>query len=88
MQAVVLAGGLGTRLKPFTEKVPKVMLPVKGEPFIVHLLRLLKENGIHDIVLCIGYLGEQLREHLGVGEAFGSGRQGDFLGGQAHGQGF
>ena len=38
MQAVILAGGLGTRLRPFTERVPKVMFPVRGEPFIVHLL--------------------------------------------------
>lgn len=68
MQAVILAGGLGTRLKPFTEKVPKVMFPIMGEPFIVHLLRLLKEKGIRDIILCIGYLGERIKEYLGAGE--------------------
>jgi len=71
MQAAILAGGLGTRLRPFTEKVPKVMLPVKGEPFIVHLLRLLRENGIQDIILCIGYLGEQVKDYLGGGKKLG-----------------
>jgi len=71
MQAIILAGGLGTRLKPLTKKVPKVMVPVQGEPFIVHLLRLLNKNGIHRVVLCIGYLGEQVKDYLGNGEGLG-----------------
>lgn len=71
MQAVILAGGLGTRLKPMTEKVPKVMLPVKGKPFIVYLLGLLADSGINRIVLCVGYLGEQVREYLGEGRKLG-----------------
>ncbi len=71
MQGVILAGGLGTRLMPRTESIPKVMLSVNGQPFIVHLLRLLKQNGIHEIVLCIGYLGEQVKEYLGNGSKWG-----------------
>lgn len=71
MQAVILVGGLGTRLKPMTEKVPKVMLPVKGKPFIVYLLGLLADSGINRIVLCVGYLGEQVREYLGEGRKLG-----------------
>ena len=71
MQAVILAGGLGTRLKRLTEKVPKVMLPVKGRPFIVYLLELLTDSGINQIVLCVGYLGEQVREYLGNGRKLG-----------------
>ena len=71
MQAVILAGGLGTRLRPLTEKVPKVMVPVSGEPFLLHLLQLLKSQGINDIVLCIGHLGQQVKGFFGNGEALG-----------------
>jgi len=71
MQAVILAGGLGTRLKPLTEKTAKVMVPVNGKPFLRHLLELLKRQGISDIILCIGYLGEQIRDVFGDGESLG-----------------
>jgi len=71
VQAVILAGGLGTRLKPMTEKTPKVLLSVMEKPFIVHLLELLNGNGINQIVLCVGYLGEQVRECLGDGRKLG-----------------
>ena len=71
MQAVILAGGLGTRLRPLTEKVPKVMVPVNGKPFLLHLLQLLKGQGINDIVLCIGYLGQQVKDFFGNGKALG-----------------
>ncbi len=67
MQAVVLAGGLGTRLKPFTEKLPKVMVPVNGKPFLFHLLRMLKDRGIDNVVLCTGYLGGMVRDFFGDG---------------------
>jgi len=68
MQAVILAGGLGTRLRPLTEEIPKVMVSVNGKPFLLHLLQLLKGQGINDIVLCIGYLGQQVRDFFGNGE--------------------
>jgi len=85
MQAVILAGGLGTRLRPLTEQIPKVMLSVDGQPFLLYLLRLLKDNGISDIVLCVGYLGEQVQQFFGTGENLGirirySEEKGDLLG--------
>jgi NDP-sugar pyrophosphorylase family protein len=67
----LLAGGLATRLRPLTEKVPKSMLPVAGEPFIAHQLRLLARQGVREIVVCVGYLGEQVQEYTGDGSAFG-----------------
>ena len=71
MQAVILAGGLGTRLKPITRQVPKVMVIINGEPFLLHLLRLLKRHGVNEIVLCTGYLSEQVRDVFRDGENFG-----------------
>lgn len=71
MQAVILAGGLGTRLKPIIGKIPKAMISVHGKPFFEHQLRLLKQYGISDIVLCIGYLGEKINKHFGDGKKFG-----------------
>lgn len=67
----LLAGGLATRMRPLTEKVPKSMLSVAGEPFVAHQLRLLARQGVRDIVVCLGYLGEQLQEYVGDGSAFG-----------------
>ncbi|MFK8111696.1 MAG: nucleotidyltransferase family protein [Rubripirellula sp.] len=71
MQAVILAGGLGTRLYPLTKTVPKPMVPVGGVPYLEHQLRLLREQAITDIVLLIGYLGEQIEDHFGDGSRFG-----------------
>lgn len=71
MQAVILAGGLGTRLRPVTEQIPKVLVTVGGKPFLRHLLELLKSQGIADIVLCIGYLGERVRASFGDGKSLG-----------------
>ena len=71
MQAVILAGGLGSRLRPLTEHTPKVMISVNGKPFLLYQLELLKSQGIKDIVLCIGYLGKQVRDFFGNGERFG-----------------
>src|SRR5262249_44926497 len=63
----VLAGGLATRMRPLTETIPKAMLEVAGRPFIDHQLDLLHRSGIRRVVLCLGYLGEQVRHHLGDG---------------------
>lgn len=68
---VILAGGLATRLRPITETVPKSLLLVKGEPFIYHQLRQLKRQGLQNIVLCVGYLGEMIEAAVGDGSAFG-----------------
>ena len=67
----ILAGGLATRLRPATEKVPKSLLDVNGEPFIAHQLRLLKANGVRRVVLCVGFLGEMVRQVVKDGHAFG-----------------
>jgi NDP-sugar pyrophosphorylase family protein len=67
----LLAGGLATRLKPITATIPKSMVPVAGEPFVAHQLRLLARQNIRDVVICLGYLGEQLQEYVGDGAGFG-----------------
>jgi NDP-sugar pyrophosphorylase family protein len=66
----ILAGGLATRLRPITEKIPKSLIPVAGKPFLAHQLELLHVHGIRRAVLCIGYLGEMIQRDFG-GEAFG-----------------
>jgi len=71
MQAVVLAGGLGTRMQPHTEHVPKSMLEVAGRPFIDWPLELLARSGIRDVVLCIAHLGDPIRTHVGAGAQHG-----------------
>ena len=68
---VLLAGGLATRLRPITETIPKAMVEVAGRPFIDHQLALLRRNGIRRVVLCLGYLGEQIEQHLGSGAKHG-----------------
>ena len=60
MQAVILAGGLGTRLGPLTRKMPKPMVPVAGVPYLEHQLRLLARQSFRDVLLLTGYLGEQI----------------------------
>ena len=67
MQAVILAGGPGSRMRPLTETTPKCLLPVKGRPFIDYQLELLSHGGVRDIVLCVGYLGEMVEAHVGDG---------------------
>jgi NDP-sugar pyrophosphorylase family protein len=67
----ILAGGLSTRLRPLTDKIPKALLPVAGEPFLVHQLRLLRSNGFRRIVLCVGYLGEMIKAEIADGNDLG-----------------
>jgi NDP-sugar pyrophosphorylase family protein len=67
----ILAGGLATRLRPITEKIPKSLVPVAGKPFLAHQLELLHARGIRHAVLCIGYLGEMIQRDFGDGKAFG-----------------
>ncbi|MDG6898642.1 MAG: NTP transferase domain-containing protein [Nitrososphaerota archaeon] len=71
MQTVILAGGLGTRLRPLTNRMPKAMAPVNGRPFLEYELELLASHGVDDVVLCVGYLGEMIRDHFGDGSKFG-----------------
>ena len=67
----ILAGGLATRLRPITEKIPKSLVPVAGKPFLAHQLELLHSRGLRRAVLCIGYLGEMIQEKFGDGKEFG-----------------
>jgi NDP-sugar pyrophosphorylase family protein len=64
-QALVLAGGEGTRLKPITKKIPKPMIEIHGKPFLEYQLELLAKNGITDVVLGVGYLWEQIKDYFG-----------------------
>jgi len=67
----LLAGGLATRLHPLTVDTPKSLVPVAGEPFLAHQLRHLHAQGLREIVLCCGHLGDQIEEFAGDGSRFG-----------------
>jgi NDP-sugar pyrophosphorylase family protein len=68
--AVVMAGGLGTRLRPLTDKIPKPLISVAGQPILDHILSGLKKSGIEDVVLSVNYLGERIRSHVGDGQKY------------------
>ncbi|WP_241179982.1 nucleotidyltransferase family protein [Humisphaera borealis] len=67
----LLAGGLATRLRPITEKIPKALVEIAGAPFIDHQVALLHRNGIRKVVMCLGYRGEMVAEHCGDGSRYG-----------------
>lgn len=71
MKAIILAAGLGTRLRPITDTIPKVMLPVKGKPMLEHLISNLKEFGITEIGINLHYLPDMVTRHFGDGSKFG-----------------
>jgi mannose-1-phosphate guanylyltransferase len=71
MKAIILAGGLGERLRPLTNKTPKPLLPVKGKPIIEHAINNFKKHGIKDIILSIGYKADKIKEYFGDGSKFG-----------------
>lgn len=71
LPVAILAGGLGTRLKPLTEAIPKALVEINGKPFLAHQLELLRAQGVGRVVLCVGYLGEMIREFAGDGARFG-----------------
>ena len=71
LPVAILAGGLGTRLKPVTGSIPKALVEVRGEPFLGHQLRLLRARGIERAVLCVGFLGEMIRDYADDGSRFG-----------------
>jgi len=70
-QAVILAGGRGTRLRPLTDTLPKPMAPFHGRPFLAYLLDLLRGQGIERVLLLLGYLAENVQAHFGDGSRFG-----------------
>lgn len=71
MQIVVMAGGLGTRMSPLTDKIPKSLLSVNDRAFVDCQLSLFKEGGIERVVFCVGYLGEMIQEYVGNGSRWG-----------------
>lgn len=68
---IILAGGLATRLRPITDKVPKSLIKINNEPFIFHQLRRLKNQGIREVVISIGFLGEMICDCVDDGSSFG-----------------
>ena len=71
MKAVVLAGGLGTRLRPLTLKTPKPMLLLGDKPILEHLINWIEKNGVKSIVLCVSYHKEKIQEYFKDGKKFG-----------------
>ena len=71
MQAVILAGGLGTRLRPYTLFLPKPMLPLAERPILEHLLEWLRKNNVSDVTLCVGYLRRIIEEYFEDGKELG-----------------
>ena len=71
MQGGILAGGLATRLRPLTESIPKCMLKIQGKPFMEYQIDLLRSKGIKRILLCLGYLSEQVTGYFRNGRAWG-----------------
>jgi histidinol-phosphate phosphatase family protein len=72
-QAVILCGGLGKRLRPYTDALPKPMIPVNGRPFLEYLVEQLRDQGINRLILLTGYRAEQIERHFGAGRRFGIG---------------
>jgi len=72
VQAVILAGGLGTRVRNITEdKIPKVMLPINNKPFLLYILNYLKTQNIKDVVLCVGFKKEIIKDYFRDGRKYG-----------------
>ena len=71
MKAVILAGGLGTRLRPYTKSLPKPMLPLGGKPILEYEIEWIRKNGIKEIVLCVSYLRNKIVDYFDDGEKFG-----------------
>jgi NDP-sugar pyrophosphorylase family protein len=71
VKAFVLAGGLGSRLRPRFGDLPKSLAPLAGRPFLVHQLEWLERSGIREVVLCVGYGADRLEAEFGDGTALG-----------------
>jgi len=69
--AIILAGGLGTRLRPLTYNIPKPLLPIKGQPIVEHAIKNMAQQGIKKIILSIGYKSETIQEYFGDGKKWG-----------------
>ncbi|MGQ0619079.1 MAG: N-acetylmuramate alpha-1-phosphate uridylyltransferase MurU [Panacagrimonas sp.] len=71
MKAMILAAGRGERMRPLTDLLPKPLLPLAGQPLIVHMIERLARAGVRDLVINLGYRGEQIADHLGDGARWG-----------------
>lgn len=72
MQAVIIAGGLATRLRPLTNDIPKSLISIEGKPFLQHQIELLNRYDVKEIVLCMGYMGKKIEDYFGNGNKFGA----------------
>src|SRR4030042_3958078 len=71
MQAVILAGGKGSRLAEYTKEIPKSMLKIGGKPLLQHQMELLKRYGITDIIILVNYLKDTIIDYFGNGDSVG-----------------
>ena len=71
MQSLILAGGRGERMRPLTDKIPKVLLPIAGKPFLVHQINYLKNQGIKEIILAVGYKAQMVENYFTDGNKLG-----------------
>jgi MurNAc alpha-1-phosphate uridylyltransferase len=72
MKGMILAAGLGKRMRPLTDSIPKPLLPLAGKPLIEYHIEAMVQAGVNDIVINHAYLGEQIEAHLGDGSRFGA----------------
>lgn len=70
-KAFILAGGLGTRLRPLTYGIPKPLIPIGGKPLLEHTFNLLKDFGVDEIILAVGYKAKMIEDHFGDGSDYG-----------------
>jgi len=71
MQAVIVAGGRGVRMRPWSDRIPKVMIPIAGKPLLEHQINWLGKSGIRHVVMCLGYKADCIAEHFGDGSRWG-----------------
>ena len=71
MQAILLCGGMGTRLRSVVSDRPKPMADICGKPFLQYLLEMLRDKGITEVIFALGYMGEMIEEYFQDGSAFG-----------------
>ena len=72
MKAVVMAGGEGTRLRPLTSNQPKPMVPIVGKPCMEHILELLKQHGLEDVIVTVAFMPQAIRSYFGNGDSLGT----------------
>lgn len=69
--AFIIAGGKGTRIQPITKEIPKSLLPLSGKPLLQYTINHLKEYGVNNIIISVGYKAEKIKEYFGDGNRFG-----------------